>query len=189
VRPPGNVLGGRFVSGRDTPGPPQESDWRQLGNLGAPRVPHHRPNRFLPTALFALVALAAPSPTTADMCGGTAAVEPASGEAGTVFVFDGNVGAPSDLWLFRNDQSAGHVFLAGDGFVRYAIQTQPGDGGEWRAHAAVRGSPECGAEALFTVVEAPEQAATTDMLPWLALPLILVVAGVTGLALALRRNA
>src|SRR5512141_2047424 len=91
--------------------------------------------------------LIAPSQVLADHCGATATITPTVGPPGTTFVFRTNLGAPSDLRMYRNGSLVDSVPLTGDGFVRYAIRTGPGDAGAWRARAVVRGSPDCAAEA------------------------------------------
>jgi hypothetical protein len=132
--------------------------------------------RVLPLAAL-LVLLVAP-PVSADHCGAAATVSPASGPAGTTFVFRTNLGAASDLRLYRDDRLVKEVFLEGDGFVRYDIETGPGDAGHWRARAEVRTQTDCSAEASFTVLEIPDTATDRDPLA----PAIL--ASVVGAALA-----
>ena len=100
--------------------------------------------------------LLAPSPVLADHCGGGATIAPASGPPGTTFVFEMNLGARSDLHLYRDGKLVESVFLEDTDDVRYSIRTGPGDAGAWRARAEVRDQTECAAEATFTVVEAPD---------------------------------
>lgn len=109
-------------------------------------------------ALTSIVLLSQPAPASADHCGAEATVSPASGPPGTTFVFRTNLGAPSELEVFRNERLVKVVPLDGDAFVRYRIRTGPGDAGAWRAHAAVVGRPDCVAEASFSVVGPPDTA-------------------------------
>jgi hypothetical protein len=114
-------------------------------------------------ALCALLPLA-PSPVLADHCGSSATMTPAVGPPGTIFVFQTNLGAPSDLDLYRNDLLVKSVPLTDSGPVRYPIRTGPGDSGAWRAHAAIRGRPDCVAEASFAVVGPPDTSTASDPL-------------------------
>jgi hypothetical protein len=83
---------------------------------------------------------------------------PASAAAGSTFVFETNLGAPSDLSLYRNGRLVRTVHLAESGAVRYEIATRASDAGAWRAHAEVRGQPQCSADATFTVLGLPDTA-------------------------------
>jgi hypothetical protein len=137
---------------------------------------HRRLVAVLP--LLAMLALAVgPAPALADHCGADATVTPASGPAGTTFVFSTDLGAPSDLSLYREGTLVRSVPLEAVGPVHYEIRTGAGDAGSWRARAVVRGSPACAAEASFTVVGTPDT--STDAppaprpLPWL----LVLVAG------------
>ncbi len=141
--------------------------------------------RALP--LVALLALFAPTPVSADHCGGAATVSPSSGVPGTTFVFSTNLGAPGDLRLYRNGKLVKEVFLPGDGFVRYDIETESGDAGEWRAHAQVHGRPDCYSEASFTVRAPPDTSTASPGPPGLAAVLILT-AGMAAIALFPRRS-
>ncbi|HEX5589688.1 MAG TPA: hypothetical protein VFX65_05310 [Candidatus Limnocylindrales bacterium] len=105
---------------------------------------------------IALLVLWLPGPALADHCGADATISPPTGPPGTTFVFRTNLGAPSDLRVYRNGRLVRDVYLAGDGFVRYRIRTVAGDTGDWRARAEVRGSPECAAEVSFTVIGPPD---------------------------------
>ena len=128
------------------------------------------------------------SAVAADHCGGFATVEPDSGPPGTTFVFTGDVGAASDLRLFRNAEPIGHASFDGEGRVRYEIETQSGDGGQWRVRIEVRGSPDCAAEATFTVADVPASPADSGVPQWVVPPAILAV-GLVGLTLnRLRRR-
>jgi hypothetical protein len=109
-------------------------------------------------ALTSIVLLTQPAAAAADHCGADATVSPPSGPPGTTFVFRTNLGAPSELRVFRNERLVRIVSLDGHGFVRYRISTGPGDAGAWRAHAAVVGRPDCVAEASFNVVAPPDTA-------------------------------
>ena len=109
-------------------------------------------------ALTSVVLLSQPALASADHCGADATVSPASGPPGTTFVFRTNLGAPSELQVFRDEQLVKAVPLDGQAFVRYRIRTGPGDTGTWRAHAAVVGRPDCVAEASFSVVGPPDTA-------------------------------
>lgn len=129
-------------------------------------------------------ALTSPSATLADHCGGSATVVPASGPAGTRFVFATNLGASSDIHLYRDGVLIRSDFLAGTGDVDYTIETQPGDVGAWTVRAEVQGHPECGSEAAFTVIEAPEAIDTsTQRDNSVAYPLVLVVLAAALIAL------
>jgi hypothetical protein len=142
-------------------------------------------------ALFALL-LIAPSHVLADHCGATGTITPSHGPPGTIFVFRTNLGAPSDLSLYRNGSPVRSVTLPGDGFVRYAIRTESGDEGTWRARAVVRGSPDCAAEVTFAVGGPPDTATASDrLLPkqpgGAPVSLILVAAGLAAFLVALSR--
>jgi hypothetical protein len=113
---------------------------------------------FRVAALTSIVLVSQPAPASADHCGADATVSPLSGPPGTTFVFRTNLGAPSELEVFRNERLVKVVSLEGNGFVRYRIRTGPGDAGTWRAHAAVVGRPDCVAEASFSVVGPPDTA-------------------------------
>jgi hypothetical protein len=131
-------------------------------------------------AIMVLFGLVAPMPVAADHCGAAATVLPASGPAGGAFVFRTNLGAQSDLRFYRNEQLVGEVFLAGDGFVEFAIQTHRGQDGEWRAQAQVRGRPDCAAEASFTVLPAGD-APSTDTFATFDIPAWAPIVGAAGL--------
>jgi hypothetical protein len=136
-----------------------------------------------------LLALAVPSPVTADHCGAAATIAPISGPPGTTFVFRTNLGAPSDLRVYRNGLVK-EAFLEGDGDVRYDIATASRDAGQWRARAEVRGQTDCAAEAAFTVLGTPNTSAANapPSSPGFSL-LITIAAGVAAFGLALRRRA
>jgi len=131
--------------------------------------------------------LTTPAIVLADHCGAGATVTPTSGPPGTKFVFETNLGAPSDLHLYRDGKLMRSVFLDDDDFVTYAIRTRAGDAGTWRARAEVRGQTECAAEATFTVVGTPDTSTASESsprsLPW---GLALVAGAVAG-AVAFRR--
>ena len=76
-------------------------------------------------ALTSIVLLSLPAPASADHCGADATVSPASGPPGTTFVFRTNLGAPSELQVFRNERLVKVVPLDGQAFVRYRIRTGP----------------------------------------------------------------
>jgi hypothetical protein len=142
-------------------------------------------------ALFALLIIT-PTHVRADHCGATGTITPSHGPAGSIFVFRTNLGAPSDLSLYRNGSLVRSVTLPGDGFVRYAIRTDSGDAGRWRARAVVRGSPDCVAEVMFTVGGPPDTATASgrllDQQPGGApLSLIFVVAGLAAFVMARSR--
>jgi hypothetical protein len=101
-------------------------------------------------------ALAFAPPATADHCGATATVVPPTGPIGTTFVFKTDLGAASVLRLFQNGEPVEEVSFPGNGFIEYQIDTHPGDAGSWRARAEVLGSPQCIAEAHFTVAGLPQ---------------------------------
>jgi hypothetical protein len=147
-----------------------------------------RPRRLvLVLSLLAVLALM-PAPVLADHCGADATVTPASGPAGTTFVFSTDLGAPSELSLYRDGTLVRSVSLDASGPVRYEIRTGTGDAGSWRARAEVRGSPGCAAEATFTVVGTPDTStdAPPDSRP--ALWLAVLLAGAIASALVLRRS-
>ena len=131
--------------------------------------------------------LLAPSPVLADHCGGSATITPALGPPGTTFVFRTNLGAPSDLNLYRNGALVKSVALTGAGDVRYSIRTGPGDAGSWRARAETRGNADCAAEATFKVVRAPDT--STDPEPRGDAPLwiILIAIGSAAVFVGLSR--
>jgi hypothetical protein len=138
--------------------------------------------------LGALIALSAISPTAilGHHCEAIANVTPELGPPGTTFRFETNLGATSDLYLFKDDVLVRSEYLDDSDFVSHPISTGPGDSGTWRARAEVRGRPECWAEAGFTV-------GTSSLLPGIlagaALVLVtLAIVGV-GLLVALRRAA
>lgn len=137
--------------------------------------------------MAAFLILLASTSVDADHCGGTATVEPESGPSGTTFVFTGDIGAASNLRLFHNDQPIGSASFAGEGPVRYEIETQSGDGGEWRVRLEARGSPDCGAEATFTVADLAATSAGSGVPAWLV-ALALLAVGLVGLTLMARRH-
>lgn len=106
-------------------------------------------------ALGTLLAVSLAQPATADHCGYDATISPASGPAGTTFVFRTWLGATSDLRIYRDDVLVREVELR-QGAERYRIRTGPGDEGHWRARAEVQGRPDCAAEATFTVTGLPD---------------------------------
>ena len=124
--------------------------------------------------VIALLAIA-PTPALADHCGAAATITPSSGPPGTDFVFKTNLGAPSDLHLYRDSTLVRSVFLDDSDFVSFTIETGSGDAGSWRARAELRGQTECAAEATFTVVGTPdtstEPASSPAGPPWLLLAL------------------
>jgi hypothetical protein len=136
--------------------------------------------------LATFLVLLASSSVAADHCGGTATVEPESGPSGTTFVFTGDVGAASNLRVFRNDQPIGSASFAGEGLVRYEIETQSGDGGLWRVRLEARGSPDCGTEATFTVVDVPDTSVRSGMPLWVVVPAILAI-DLVGITVVRRR--
>lgn len=142
--------------------------------------------RLLPVIAWLAIA---PTPVLADHCGAAATIAPSSGPPGTEFVFETNLGEPSDLHLYRDGTLVRSVFLDDSDFVSYAIETGPGDAGAWRARAEVRGYTECAAEATFTVVGTPdtstEPASSPAGPPWL----LLALAAGAAFAAALRRSA
>ncbi len=132
--------------------------------------------------------LLVPAPVLADHCGAGANVSPPSGPPGTTFVFSTNLGARSDLYLYRNGHLVATVVLDNDDFVSYRIKTGPGDAGEWRARAEVRGQTECAAEASFTVLSAPDTSTTPEPVTGLGGRLLVgIAASLAGLSLGLRR--
>jgi hypothetical protein len=137
--------------------------------------------------LVLLALLLAPASAMADHCGAAATVTPASGPAGTEFVFETNLGAPSDLRLYRNGAEIRSAFLDDADFVTYVIATGPGDLGTWLARAEVRGDEECSAEATFIVAGPPDTSTAATHAPPGAPPLLFVVlAGVGAFLMALR---
>lgn len=142
---------------------------------------------LLVLALLAMVGMASPSSVIADHCGADATISPQAGPPGTTFVFTTDLGAPSDLRLFRDERPIKTVFLAGDGFVTFQIVTGRNDSGRWRARAEVRGSPDCVAEAFFVVLEAPDTSTSPSAGRLLAGALI-VGAGILAFTLALVRQ-
>lgn len=133
--------------------------------------------------VIALLAIS-PTPALADHCGASATVSPSSGPPGTDFVFKTNLGAPSDLHLYRDGTLVRSVFLNDSDFVSYAIETGPGDAGSWRARAEVRGQTECAAEATFMVGTPDTSTAPASSPagpPWLVLALAGGAAFVTAL--------
>jgi hypothetical protein len=145
--------------------------------------------RLIPLSAFFL-SLAAPSPAAADHCGAGASVSPSSGPPGTTFVFTANLGASSDLRVYRNDDLVKKVFIPGSGDIRYDIETATGDSGEWRVRAELRGRTDCAAEASFTVLGSPDTSiAIEPPSSPVSLLLISVVAGIAALGLVLRRLA
>jgi hypothetical protein len=139
--------------------------------------------------LLGPVALALPAAVSADHCGAAATISPSSGPPGTTFVFRTNLGAPSDLRLYRNDRLVAEQFLDGEAFVQYDITTESGDEGRWRARAEVRGQPECAAEASFVVLGAPDTstASTPSTASSTVVPAV-VLALLAGFGLGLRRS-
>lgn len=134
-----------------------------------------------------LVALAvAPTPVLADHCGADATITPRSGPPGTTFVFKANLGEPSDLHLYRDGALVRSVFLDDRDFVRYAIRTGAGDAGSWRARAEARGSPDCAAEATFTVVGTPDTSTEDAPSPAASSWVFVALAGGIASLLALR---
>lgn len=128
-----------------------------------------RLQRLLSVAAFiAVLVLGGPAKVSADHCGAVGSITPASGPPGTTFVFRTNLGAPSDLRIYRNERLVREVFLAGDADVRYRIRTGPGDAGTWRARAEVRGFPDCIMELTFVVVGAPDT--STRPIPTSSIP-------------------
>jgi hypothetical protein len=136
-------------------------------------------------ALF-LIALAFPEATLADHCGGAATVEPASGSAGTTFVFRTNQGAATNIYLYRNGKLVRTDTIAGTGSVSYRIRTQAGDEGRWRVRAAVQGQEECHGDATFRVTAIPDTATADPASGGPTLPVVgLLAAG--GFLLGWRR--
>jgi hypothetical protein len=137
---------------------------------------------LLALPLIALLLIVTAAPAMADHCGAKATVRPASGPPGTVFVFRTNLGAASNLTLYRDGEAQRTVFLRGDGFVRYDIATGRGDLGSWLARAAVHGHDHCRGEATFTVVGAPDTSAAPPA-PSPIAAVVLLVAGLIGFGL------
>lgn len=151
------------------------------------------PRRTLPGVLFLRLAftvawlvglLIAPATVFADHCGATATVTPASGPPRTTFVFRTNLGAPSDLHLYRNGTLVRSVALDGNGFVTYAIRTSAADLGTWRARAVVRGQGGCAAEATFTLIGTPDTSTINEpavpSVPWAVAPIAGAIAWAFG---------
>lgn len=135
-----------------------------------------------------LLTIAVPMSVLADHCGGAATITPASGRPGTTFVFRTNLGAASDLRVYRNEDLVREVFLEGDGYVRYDIKTAAGDAGSWRARAEVRGQTECAAEVSFIVSGTPETSTSDPPIsPTAPAGLVALAAGVAAFGLAIRR--
>lgn len=135
---------------------------RQSRVVCTKELPVTRLGRLLAATLpVALLVLWLPTSALADHCGADATISPTAGPPGTTFVFRTNLGAPSDLRVYRNDTLVREVYLAGDGFVRYRIRTTAGDVGAWRARAEVRGFPDCAAEVSFTVIGPPDTSVGT----------------------------
>lgn len=122
------------------------AETEQLPGLSLPRL----------LALAILLGLSAPTSVFADHCGAGAIVTPSSGPPGTTFVFSTNLGAPSELRAYRNEVQVQQAVFEGTGAITYAILTSPGDSGQWRVHAEVRGQADCAADASFLVVGAPD---------------------------------
>jgi hypothetical protein len=153
-----------------------------------------RSSRIIGTvAIIAALVLGSPSKVAADVCGALATVSPSWGPPGTTFVFKTNLGSPSDLYLYRNGHLVKTDYLPGHGFIRYPITTKSGDLGSWRVRGEVRGTPNCAAEARFTVGFAPETdiepvaAPLHDSDPWSTV--LLVTVGLAGFSVALGRLA
>jgi len=125
--------------------------------------------RSLPQWLAAVILLGLSAPTSvfADHCGAGASVTPSSGPPGTTFVFSTNLGASSDLRIYRNEVQVQQAVSEGTGAITYAIQTAPGDSGQWRVHAEVRGQAACAADASFLVVGAPDTATEPAETRWI----------------------
>ena len=145
--------------------------------------------RLVPLAAL-LLPLAIPSAASADHCGADTTITPSSGPPGATFVFRTNLGAPSDLRVYRNDTLVKQAFLEDDRPVRYDIETAAGDLGNWRARAEVRGRTECAAEGTFTVLGTPDTSTASERSSspgsWL---LIMVASAVVAFGLALRQLA
>ena len=148
-----------------------------------------RVTRFV-LSLGLLIGLAIHPPTVlADHCGAGATITPSSGPSGTTFVFETNLGAPSDIHLYRDGELVRSVFLDDDNFATYAIETRPSEAGSWLARAEVRGQTECAAEATFTVIGTPDTSTASDQSPQ-GLPWVLaLLAGAIALAVGFRRSA
>ena len=131
-----------------------------------------------------LLALVVPASVSADHCGADATISPASGPPGTTFVFQTNLGAPSDLSLHRNGDFVGKFSLEGNGLVRYAIPTTSGDAGQWRARAEVRGQAECAAEASFVVIATPDTS-SASVAPLASVLLVAAGLGLIAIGVAL----
>ncbi len=131
-------------------------------------------------ALAILLGLAAPASTFADHCGAGATITPPSGPPGTTFVFSTNLGASSDLRVYRNEVQVQQAVFEGTGAITYAILTSPGDSGQWRVRAEVRGQADCAADASFLVVGAPDTSTEPAGTGWIG-PLL--VAWITTLVL------
>lgn len=134
-----------------------------------------------------VLGMAFPRVILADHCGGVATIEPASGPAGTTFVFRTNQGAPTNLYLYRNGTLVRTDTLAGDGFVSYRIGTDEGDVGRWRVRAEVQGHEECYGQATFRVTRMPDTS-TADTRPAAAAWPLVGLLGIAGFVLCWRRS-
>jgi len=139
-------------------------------------------------SLAVVLALAAPAQVLADHCGADATVTPPSGPVGTTFVFATNLGEPSDLSVYRDGSLVAEASIPDSGSFTYPIPTGPVDAGSWRVHAQLHSSPECAADATFTVLGSPDTstASPTPSPGWLG-PLVLL-AGALGFACVWRRR-
>lgn len=106
----------------------------------------------IPGSLIVLLTMACPAPILADHCGADATVTPPSGPAGTTFVFATNLGEPSDVYVYRDGSQMAKAYIPDSDDFTYAIPTEPGEAGSWKVHAQLRSSPDCAAEATFTVL-------------------------------------
>lgn len=118
-------------------------------------------------AVAILLGVSAPTSAFADHCGAGANVTPSSGPPGTTFVFSTNLGASSDLRVYRNEVLVRQEVFEGTGAITYAILTSPGDSGQWRVHAEVRGQADCAADASFLVVGAPDTSTEPAETRWI----------------------
>lgn len=133
-------------------------------------------------AIVGLFAVSA-SPVLADHCGAVGTVTPSTGLAGTTFVFETNLGGPTTVQVFRNDEIYQVTEVDTLGPVSVEVRPPAGREGHWRVHAYLVGAPECTSDVTFEVLAAPDTAIAGGERPsgW---PLALTV-GVFMLGLAI----
>jgi hypothetical protein len=137
-----------------------------------------------------LLALIGPSSALADHCGAEATVTPTSGPQGTTFVFQTNLGAPSDLRMYQDESLVIEVPFDGDGPIRYEVTAEAGSVGTWLARAEVRGQTECAAEATFMVTGPPDTSTAIEPArPFVPATLVAMLAGIAAFGLSVRRFA